>query len=107
MMDVLIGFLVDGHDVGVAPVGGLDMGSSCFAIHGCLHDTTSWIEEEDETGETCIPYHYTYTAVGHHAVGSWPGHSDNGMSGSGLELQRHAYRQIWMLGLRSSQDAFG
>jgi len=37
MMDVLIGFLVDGHDVGVATVGGFDMGSSCFALHGCLH----------------------------------------------------------------------
>jgi len=106
-MDVLIGFLVDGHDVGVATVGGFDMGSSRFAFHDCLSQTTSRIDKEDKMGEACISYHYTYTTVGHHAVGSWPGHSDNGMSGSGLELQRHAYRQIWMLGLRPSQDAFG
>ena len=37
MMDVLIGFLVDGHDVGVATVGGFDMSSSRLAVHGCLH----------------------------------------------------------------------
>ena len=36
MMDVLVGFLIDGNDVGVASVSGLDLGSSRFAFHGCL-----------------------------------------------------------------------
>jgi hypothetical protein len=37
MMDVLIGFLVDGDDVGMAGVSGLDMCSSRFAVHDCLY----------------------------------------------------------------------
>jgi hypothetical protein len=107
MVDILVGFLVDGDDMSIAAVSGLDMGSSRFVVHGRLHQMASLIEEKDETSEVCMQYHHTYTTVGHHAVGSWPGHSAMDMSGSGVELQRHAYRQIWMLGPRSSHGGFG
>jgi hypothetical protein len=33
MMDIIIGFLVDGDDMGIAGVKGLDMGSTRFAVH--------------------------------------------------------------------------
>jgi hypothetical protein len=33
MMDIIVGFLVDGDDMGIAGVSGLDMGSTRFAVH--------------------------------------------------------------------------
>jgi hypothetical protein len=48
MMDVIIGFLVDGHDVIVVSVCGLDMGSSRFVVHDCSRWTTRCKDEEDE-----------------------------------------------------------
>lgn len=33
MMDIIVGFLIDGDDVSLAGVSGLDMGSSRFAVH--------------------------------------------------------------------------
>jgi hypothetical protein len=35
MMDIIVGFLIDGNDVSLAGVSGLDMGSSRFAVHDC------------------------------------------------------------------------
>ena len=35
MMDIIVGFLIDVDDVSLAGVSGLDMGSSCFAVHDC------------------------------------------------------------------------
>jgi hypothetical protein len=35
MMDIIVGFLIDGDDVSLAGVSGLDMGSSRFAVHDC------------------------------------------------------------------------
>ena len=37
MMDIIVGFLIDGDDVSLAGVSGLDMGSSRFAVHDCSH----------------------------------------------------------------------
>lgn len=55
-MDIFVGFLVNGDDVCIATVSCLDLSSSAFAFHGCLYQTKSWIDEEDEMGEVCIPY---------------------------------------------------
>jgi hypothetical protein len=46
MVNILVGFLVDGDDMSIAAVSGLDMGSSRFVVHGRLHQMASLIEEK-------------------------------------------------------------
>ena len=35
MMDIIVGFLIDGDNVSFAGVSGLNMSSSCFTVHDC------------------------------------------------------------------------
>lgn len=46
MLDVLICFLVNGHDVRSAAMGNLDMRSFCFLIHGCSLGIAARYDEE-------------------------------------------------------------
>jgi hypothetical protein len=99
MMDILVSFLVDRDDMDIASMSGLDMGSSRFAVHGYSSWKTGCEEGFDERQARSIFNMATHILQwGTTLQLAWPEHSDMELSGSGVVVQRHTYRQMKMLG---------